>query len=309
MNTIQINSYGSISNLEVDEIEKPNFNQDQVLIKVQASAVNPIDTKIRAGYLASAMPREFPIRFGWEAAGTIEVVGENIKNLQIGDEVYTMINMMQGGAQAEYVAVNANEVALKPSSLSFVQAAAVPMAATAAYTALSFADEVNIEQRILIHGAAGGVGTFAVQIAKKRGFYVIGTATGDGIDLIKSLGADEVIDYLTTDFSDVTKRVDVVLDLVGGETQLKSYPLIKNRGLLLTTIQLLLSQEETEQLGIRAEFVFTLPNTSILTQVAREIDEGMMKTQNPTTLPFNEVQKAHEMIENRTAKGKIVLVF
>lgn len=309
MNTIQINAYGSISNLQIAEVEKPKINHNQVLIKVKASAVNPIDTKIRAGYLSSTMPREFPIKLGWEAAGIIETVGENVTHLKVGDEVYTMINMAEGGAQAEYVAVNADEVALKPLSLSFVEAAAVPMAATAAYTALSFVDEINTDQKILIHGAAGGVGAFAVQIAKKRGFYVIGTATGDGISLIKSLGADEIIDYATTDFADVIKRVDVVLDLVGGETQLKSYSLIKNKGLLLTTIQLLFSQEEIKQLDLRAEFVFTSPNADILAQVAKEIDQDILKIQKPTVLSFKEIQKAHEMIENRTAKGKIVLTF
>ncbi|GAA4161091.1 NADP-dependent oxidoreductase [Chryseobacterium ginsenosidimutans] len=309
MNTVQINEYGSISNLQIAEAEKPKFSHHQVLIKVEASAVNPIDTKIRAGYLAGALPRLFPIRLGWEAAGKIEAIGENVKELQIGDEVYTMINMAQGGAQAEYVAVNANEVVLKPLSLSFIQAAAVPMAATTAYTALNLTDEVNIGQRILIHGAAGGVGTFAVQIAKRRGFHVIGTATGDGIDLVKSLGADEVIDYATTDFSEVIKKVDVVLDLVGGETQLKSFSLLKSKGLIITTLQLLLSPKKIEELGIRAQSIFTLPDLCSLTRAAREIDKGILKVQNPITLPFSEVQKAHDMIENRTAKGKIVLVF
>jgi NADPH:quinone reductase-like Zn-dependent oxidoreductase len=309
MNTIQISEYGPVSNLQIAEVEKPKFSHNQVLIKVEASAVNPIDTKIRAGYLAGAMPRPFPIRFGWEAAGKVEAIGENVQHLQVGDEVYTMINMAQGGAQAEYVAVNANEVVVKPLSLSFEQAAAVPMAATTAFTALSLTDEVNIGQRILIHGAAGSVGSLAVQIAKRRGFYVIGTATGDGIDLIKSLGVDEVIDYVTTDFSKVIKKVDVVLDLVGGDTQLKSFSMIRNKGLLITTLQLLLSPNKIEELGIRTQSIFTLPDLCSLTHAAKEIDKGILKVQNPIVLPFNEIQKAHEMIENRTAKGKIVLVF
>ena len=309
MNALQINKYGPVSVLQIVEVEKPTIDENQVLIKVKAAAVNPIDTKIRAGYLADTTPRPFPIRLGWETAGCIEAVGENVTDLKIGDEVYTMINMVQGGGQAEYAAVDAKETALKPASLSFDQAAAVPMAATAAYTALSFTSEINTGQRILIHRAAGAVGAFAVQIAKKRGFYVIGTAAGEGIDLIKSLDADEVIDYTTTDFTNVVKKVDVVLDLVGGETQLNSISLLKNGGTLITTVQLLLSPEKIEELGIRAQFVFTLSDKNILTQVTREIDNGILKAQNPILLPFSEAQKAHEMLETRTAKGKIVLVF
>lgn len=305
MKALQINEYGGVSTLQTVAIEKPSFGTNQVLIKIRASAVNPVDAKIRAGYLAQIMPKTFPLILGWEASGIIEAIGSDVENLKIGDEVYTMPNMGQGGTYAEYVAVNANEVALKPKTISHLQAAAVPMGASTAYTCIIKVAAIHSGQKILIHGAAGAVGYFAVQMAKLNGAYVIGTATGEGIDLLKSIGADEVIDYATTDFATIVKDVDVVLDLVGGEAQTKSFAVLKKNGLLLSTVTPP-SPEKATEFGVNAQFVFTQPDAAMLTQLAHWIDEGKLKTQQPTVLSLDQAQQAHEMIENRTAKRKLV---
>jgi len=305
MKAIQIRQYGDFSNLQEVEIEKPGIQENQVLIKISASAVNPIDIKLRTGFLAAVMPKNLPFTLGWEAAGTITEVGSDVSGFKVGDEVYTMPNFMQGGTYAEYVAVNATEIALKPRTLSFLQAATVPMVAGAAYTSLMTIAQISQGQKVLIHGAAGAVGSFAVQLAKSKGAYVIGTAQGAGIDLIKSLGADEVVDYTKVDFANSVSDLDVVLDLVGGETLAKSYGLVKKGGIVVSAV-MPTSQEQTNILGIRGVMAQTPPDGKMFSAIATLIDGGKLKVQEPVVYSLAEAQKAHQAIENRTAKGKIV---
>jgi len=305
MKVIEIQNYGDSSTLKKVETVKPTIGNEQVLIKIKASSINPVDIKIRMGYLAGMLPKTFPIVLGWEASGIIEEVGSQVKDLTIGDEVYTMPNFMQGGTYAEYVAVNSNEVALKPTTISFAKASTVPMVAGAAYTSLIKVAQVSSGQKILIHGAAGAVGSYAVQMAKEKGLYVIGTATGTGIEFLKNLGADEVIDYTTTDFLKAINDLDVVLDLVGGETLEKSYNLLKKGGILISTV-MPPSADKAIELGIRVAMTNTAPDVAMLNEIAKLIDAGKLKVQEPILSTLDNAQTDHQLLENRTAKGKIV---
>ena len=306
MRAVQINQYEAAAFLKVEEIAIPTLQNNQVLVAVQYSGVNPADSKIRSGAMQQGLPKQFPFTLGWELAGIVEQVGASVTKFTKGDAVYSMPNFQQGGSYAEFIVINENEVALKPKTISFIEAAAIPMVAGAAYTSLFKFGKIKAGQKILIHGAAGAVGSFAVQMAKSAGAYVIGTAKGDGITLLQSLGADEIIDYSTTDFSTTVNEVDMVLDLVGGETQMKSFGSIKKDGLLLSTV-MPPSNEKAAEAGITAAFVFTTPDQNMLEEIATMIDNGKLKITTPVVLPLADAKKAHEMMENRTAKGKVVL--
>ncbi|MEO6818479.1 MAG: NADP-dependent oxidoreductase [Ginsengibacter sp.] len=306
MRAIQIDQYGKADLLQIRDIPKPSFKTNEVLVGVQYSGVNPIDLKFRSGKMQQQISKTFPFIPGWELAGIVDKVGDSVKRFKVGDAVYSMPNSMQEGSYAEYISIDENEVAMKPETISFAQAAAIPMVAGAAYTSLVKVGKIKPGQKILIHGAAGAVGFFAVQIAKNEGAYVIGTASSEGVDLLQSLGVDEIIDYTKTDFTTVVKNVDIVLDLVGGETQLKSFDVIKKGGQLIS-ITMPPSQEKAEGAGINAVFVYTNPDYEMLEEISAMIDNGKLKVNTPMILPLDDAIKAHEMIEQRTAKTKIVL--
>lgn len=306
MRAIQIDKYGSADVLNIKDIPKPSLKDNEILVAVQYSGVNPIDLKFRSGFMQQGIPKTFPFIPGWELAGIVDQVGLSVTRIKKGDEVYSMPNFQQGGSYAEFISINENEVALKPESISFTQAAAIPMVAGAAYTCLVKVGKITAGQKILIHGAAGAVGYFAVQMAKNAGAYVIGTASGEGIHLLQTLGADEIIDYTKEDFTTLVKDADIVLDLVGGETQIKSFDIIKKGGQLISTT-MPPSKEKAALAGITATFVFTTPDHKMLEEISAMIDNGKLKANTPEILSLNEAKKAHEMIENKTVKGKIVL--
>lgn len=305
MKTIQLQQFGDASVLQMQEVEVPLLKDDQVLIKIKASSVNPIDIKIRKGFMKDALPKPFPIVLGWEAAGIIGAIGKNVTRLHIGDEVYTMPNFMQGGTYAQYVAVNENEVALKPSTISFEDAAALPMVAGAAYTALFKIANLKAGQKILIHGAAGSVGSLAVQMAKNIGAYVIGTASDEGINLLKKLKTDGIIDYTNTDFEKLVKDVDVVLDLVGGATQEKSFTVLKKGGLLLSTVSPP-SKDKATEYGVTAVFIFTKPDYKMLDEIALMADTGKLQPPIINLMRLDDAANAHTLLETGKIKGKII---
>jgi len=308
MRAIQIHQYGAADTLSLEDIATPNLQDHELLVAVRYSGVNPIDVKIRSGNMQGGLPKQFPFVPGWELAGIVEQVGASVTSFKPGDAVYSMPNFGQGGSYAAFVAINETEVAPKPETLTFAQAAAVPMVAGAAYTSLFKFGNLASGQRILIHGAAGAVGSFAVQMAKAAGAFVVGTATGEGIPQLLALGADDVIDYVNEDFatSEKAKGMDLVLDLVGGETLMRSFGLVKKGGLLLSTAMPLWPEKAAEA-GIRADFVFTSPDSVMFRKIATLIDTGKLKVNTPEVLPLADAKKAHEMIENRIAKGKMVL--
>src|SRR5579864_2585188 len=233
MKAVRIHTYGGPEVLRYEDAPRPVPAAGEVLIKIHAAAVNPVDWKVRAGHLKDMLKYQLPLIPGWDAAGVIEDVGAGVARLKHGDEVYTRPDIMRDGTYAEYIAVREAEVALKPKSLDHVHAAAIPLAALTAWQALFDAGGLSAGQRVLIHAAAGGVGSFAVQFAKWKGAHVIGTASARNAELVRSFGADQFIDYRSTRFDDVVKDADVVFDTVGGDTQERSWKVLKKGGILV----------------------------------------------------------------------------
>jgi NADPH:quinone reductase-like Zn-dependent oxidoreductase len=216
MQAAYIKQYGDVENLMVGDVPKPSISSSQVLIKVKAAGVNPVDFHIRNGMLEDSGTHELPLVLGWDAAGIVSEVGQHVTDFKLGDEVYVYSPLTEQGAHAEYLAVDANVVADKPASLSFIQSAALPLAALTALQALTTHGELQKGQLVLIHNASGGVGSFAVQIAKHLGAYVIATGSQAKKGFIMGLGADEFIDYKQDDFEQHVSNIDLVFAAVGG---------------------------------------------------------------------------------------------
>jgi NADPH:quinone reductase-like Zn-dependent oxidoreductase len=248
----------------------------------------------------------FPLILGTDVSGVVEAVGEGVTDVSAGDVVYTRAGIYRDGAHAEYVLALAADVVAKPESLDHVHAAALPHVTLTAWQGLIEFADLSAGQTVLIHAAAGGVGHVAVQLAKWRGAKVIGTASVN-LPFLEELGVDEAIDYSTTPFEDVVKDVDVVLDLLGGETQQRSWKVLKPGGILLSTVQPP-SQEIAQAHGVRQRMIGTAPPVrKVLTEAARMVSEGQLKPFVSAVLPLNDIRKAHEMIEARHTRGKIVL--
>jgi NADPH:quinone reductase-like Zn-dependent oxidoreductase len=304
MNAVRIHEVGGPEVLRYEEVPRPTLGEGEVLIRVVAAAVNPLDWKVRAGYIALWPPYTFPMILGFDVAGVVETVGAGISQFAAGDEVYGFAAF---GCHAEYVAAPADDVAHKPQALDYLQAAAMPCAALTAWQALFDAAHLEAGQTVLIHGAAGGVGTFAVQLAKWRGAQVIGTASGHNLAFLRQLGADEVIDYTTTRFEAVARGIDVVLDTVGGETQQRSWSILKPGGILISIVERP-SPELSAAHGVRSDVnQLQGPMGAPLAELARLVDAGRLKPIISTVLPLHEARQAHVLSESRHTRGKIVL--
>ncbi len=307
MNAVRIHTYGGRDVLTYEEAPRPLPAKDEVLIHVHASTVNPFDWAVRAGYLTGWYNHTFPLILGLDVSGTIEEIGAEVTNFAPGDAVYARTDPSRNGAYAEYVAVHASDVAAKPQSLDYIQAAALPQVALTAWRALIDGANLAKGQTVLIHGAAGGVGSLAVQLAKWLGAYVIGTASDQNLDFLRELGADEVIDYVSTPFEDHAHNVDVVFDTIGGETQQRSWEVLKPGGILLSVVQPP-SEETATTYGVRQQFIAASPPAaSVLTKIAELVDAGHIKPVISHSLPLEEIQRAHELSESRHTRGKIIL--
>jgi NADPH:quinone reductase-like Zn-dependent oxidoreductase len=293
--------------LKVEEAPRPTAGENEVVVRVHAASINPIDCAIRAGYVQGWFNHTLPLILGGDAAGKVEAVGPGVAGFKPGDAVYTRANLNRDGTYAEYVAVNADELAHKPASLNYQQAAAVPHAFLTAWQAMINTANVGPGQTVLIHAAAGGVGHIAVQLAKWRGARVIGTASANNIGFLKQIGADQVVDYTTTPFETVVKGVDVVLDSVGGDTLDRSYAVLKPGGLLMSIVQPP-SPEKAASYGVRIEFVTASSQVrQLLDEATRLIESQVIKPQVSHLLPLQEIRQAHAMSETHHTRGKIVL--
>ena len=237
---------------------------------------------------------------------THRLLHSGVTRFQIGDEVYSRPDIARDGAYATYIVVRESEVALKPRSVDHVHAAAIPLAALTAWQALFDVAGLSAGQKVLIHAAAGGVGSFAVQLAKWKGAHVIGTASQRNQSLLRELGVDEPIDYQNTHFDDVVHDVDAVLDTVGGDTQHRSWRVLKKGGILVSILSPP-SEEEAAKHGARTGYVFVQPNSAQLTEIAKLVDAGKVKPVVETILPLADARKAQELSQTRHARGKIVL--
>jgi NADPH:quinone reductase-like Zn-dependent oxidoreductase len=299
MRVITQKTVGDASVLEVAEVAKPVPGPGQVLVKVGAAGVNPVDTYIRAG----AFPAlgEPPFTLGWDIAGTVKS-GEGF---EAGDEVYGMLPFPgTGGGYAEYVVANASDLAPRPSNLTVEEAGAVPLVALTAWQALVGRAGLAAGQRVLIHAAAGGVGHVAVQLAKARGAYVIGTASAAKHDFVRSLGADEVIDYRNEDFTSI-EQVDVVFDLIGGDYAERSAKVLKPGGVLVSIIpgNPGFDVDRAVDLGIRFELI-----GSVVASGAELAALPQLRVQLDHVVPLADIAKAHELVESKRTTGKVVLV-
>ncbi|MEU9130626.1 NADP-dependent oxidoreductase [Kitasatospora sp. NPDC048540] len=304
MRAVVVEQWGGPETLVEREVERPVPGLNEVLVRVHAAGVNPVDWKTRAsGALVEwgAVPA-----VGWDVSGTVEAVGPGVGLFRPGDEVFGMpLFPRQAGAYAEFVVAPARHLARKPAGLTHTEAAALPLAALTAWQALVDTANVRPGERVLIHAAAGGVGHLAVQIAKARGAYVIGTASAGKHDLVRELGADEVIDYRAVRFEDVVSDVDVVLDGIGGETAERSLKVLRPGGRLIT----LPGPDDVPAAadGVRAVWVLVEPDHLGLREIGALVERGELKPVVGAVVPLVEAAKAHELGEQGSVTGKIVL--
>jgi NADPH:quinone reductase-like Zn-dependent oxidoreductase len=306
MKAVRIHGYGGLDALSYEDAPRPTAGDGEVLIKVHNTSVNPFDAALRAGYLSGYFQPAFPLTLGTDVAGVVEAVGPGVTTFKPGDSVYARAGVTRDGAYAEYVVAPASDVAPKPKSTDFIHSAAIPHVILTAWQALIEAAKLSKGQTVLVHGAAGGVGHMATQLARSRGAKVIGTASKN-IDFLRQLGVDQIIDYTKTKFEDVVRDVDVVLDTVGGDTQQRSWSVLKPGGMLVSTIQPP-SEETATAHGVRQHMVVSNPPIGpTLTEVARMVDAGTIKPEVSQVLPLKDIRRAHELIETRHTRGKIVL--
>ena len=301
MKAIVIHSSGGPEVLKYEDAPRPQPKDDEVLIRVMAAAVNPVDVFIREG-----RSNQFPLIPGMDVAGVVEQVGNKVTKFKRGDAIYAYLSFEEQGGYAEFAVTKQDHAALKPKSIDFEQAAAVPLAATTAWQALVDKAGLSTGQTVLIHGGSGGVGTFAVQIAKARGAKVIATASTANQDLLKELGVDQPIDYTTTKFEDVGKDVDVVLNAVRGDTLARSYGVVKKGGIIVS-ITGQPDPVELEKHGIRGTGFSAHPDAKVLEELAKLINAGKITPIVSAVMPLVDVAKAHQQIATHHTRGKIVL--
>ncbi|MDB6167619.1 MAG: oxidoreductase [Verrucomicrobia bacterium] len=304
MKAVRIHSFGGPDVLQVEDIPKPKPREGEVLIRVHAASVNPVDYKIRSHEFALPGMKP-PLVLGRDVSGVVEGVGRGVTRVKMGDEVYALLDPDHGG-YAEYTIAKENGVALKPSTLDHIHAAAVPLAAITAWQGLFDHGKLKAGERVLIHGAGGGVGHFAVQFARERDAYVIATGRAEDRDLLEGLGADEIFDT-TERFEAQLRDIDLVLDLVAGETQQRSWSVLKKGGRLVSTLKpptaAEASRHQAQAIGFMAE-----PNRDELAEIARLIDDGKVKVVVRQVMPLADARHAHEYMEREHVLGKVVLV-
>ena len=313
MKAIAINEYGDLPVMKLMDLPKPSIQSHEILVKIKAAGVNPVDFKIRKGLLKGRLPEEFPITLGWDGAGVVEAIGNAIKNFKIGDEVffYGRKDVMHGGSYAEYISLEQKHLAKKPKNMSFEETAVIPLAALTAYQALFENIKLQKNETILIHAGAGGVGGYAIQMAKKAGAYVITTASQEKEKYVRSLGADEVIFYDKTDFVEAIaarhpEGIEAVFDTVGGETQIKSIDVLKKGGRLVSLLAV--NEDAFRGKEIAVMYMFVRPDNAHLEEIKQWVEEGHLKVQLTKTFPLEEAKEAHRLIEEGHMLGKIALL-
>lgn len=313
---MRIHQYGGPEVMQAEEMEKPHPALDEILVKLYASGINPVDWFIRQGAvepLKAMMP--LPLILGWDAAGVVEEVGSGVTAFKKGDAVYGVPNFPgAGGSYAEYCAAKAVQFALKPTSIGFIEAAAVPLAALTGWTGMFAHGKLQAGQRILIQGASGSVGSLAVQFAKAKGAYVIGTASTANVDYVKGLGADEVIDYKTQKFEDLVKDVDVVLEaslVRDNKERVKALGVLKEGGVFVSVNTDFAFDDEFNKAlaakNVKGEMAPNQPNGEWLKEIAQLIDAGKVQVLVSKTFPLEEVCQAHREGERGHGRGKLVL--
>lgn len=300
MKAIRLHDYGNPESLVMEEVPVPEIKENEVLIKVHAASVNPIDWKKGSGSMKEIFPVHFPWIPGEDFAGTVAAVGKEVNDFKIGDEVYG--DTGHGGAYAEYVAVKPGIIARKPAHLSFVEAASVPVVAETAWQGLFKYAQLEKGQTVLIHGGAGAVGAYAVQFAHHIGAKVIVTASATDAEFLKSIGAGQVLDYKTTRFETELSNVDVVFDLVGGDNQLRSFQVMKPGGILVASTQPI-NEEAAARYGVRGVFMDMKPSTAGLNRITELLDTSEVRTSIANIYPLEQATAGWNDIASRHPKS------
>ena len=306
MKAVVIHEYGDPEVLKYEDVPRPEPKDDQLLIRVIAAGVNPVDAMIRSGMFDREGTRAFPIILGGDVAGVVEKVGSKITKFKAGDPVFAYVSLDNSGGYAQYALVTEREAAPKRKSLTYVEAAAVPIAGMTAWQALVDTAKLSAGQTVLIHGGSGGVGSFVIQIAKARGAKVIATASTANQEFLKQLGADVAIDYTKQRFEDVAKDVDVVLDSIGRDTLARSYGVVKKGGIIVSLVARP-KQDELQKHGIRGTALNVESTSEQLAEIGELIDARKIKVIVSQTFPLSEAMKAQEQVATGHTRGKIVL--
>lgn len=313
MKAIILEQYGEADVLKLADLPDPHAGPGEVRIRIRAAGVNPVDFKIRKGYLKDRIPNQFPLIPGWDAAGVIDETGEGVTSLKAGDEVFAYCRkpVIQFGTYAEFVVVPETFVARKPARASFEQGASIPLAALTAWQSLFDAANLREGQTALIHAGAGGVGGFAIQLARDVGARVIATGSARNHAFMRSLGAHEVIDYTSVDFRDAVRRqcpdgVDVAFDTVGGEVQVASAEVVRPGGTLVSILAYA-DEAALQRRGIQTRYVFVSPNREQLGELAARFDAGRLTTHLAGVFPLAQAAAAHRQMETGHTAGKLVL--
>ncbi|EEL33587.1 MULTISPECIES: NADP-dependent oxidoreductase [Bacillus cereus group] len=329
MKAMIIDRYGKVP-MRMTEVPTPEINEYEVLAEIHAASINPIDFKIRDGKVKMLLKYEMPLILGNDFSGVIVKIGAKVTNFKVGDEIYARPRKNKIGTFAEYIAIHEDDIALKPNNLSFEEAASIPLVGLTSYQALHDIMQLQKGQKILIHAGSGGVGTFAIQLAKIMGATVTTTASEAGANLVTSLGADEIINYKTEKFEDVLKNYDAVFDTIGGATLEKSFNIIKSGGNIVSvsgmpnahfgkefgsgffkTLLFSLASKKLTALekkhNAQYSFLFMKPSGDQLRTIANYIEAGQIKPVIDRVFPFEDAQKAMEYSESGRAKGKIIV--
>ncbi|MCB4336591.1 NADP-dependent oxidoreductase [Bacillus cereus] len=329
MKAMIIDKYGRVP-MRMAEVPTPEINEYEVLAEIHAASINPIDFKIRDGKVKMLLKYEMPLILGNDFSGVIVKVGAKVTNFKVGDEIYARPRKNKIGTFAEYIAIHEDDIALKPKNLSFEEAASIPLVGLTSYQALHDIMQLQKGQKILIHAGSGGVGTFAIQLAKIMGAIVTTTASEAGANLVTSLGADEIINYKTEKFEDILKNYDAVFDTIGGATLEKSFNIIKSGGNIVSvsgmpnarfgkefgsgffkTLLFSLASKKLTALekkhNAQYSFLFMKPSGDQLRTIANYIEAGQIKPVIDRVFPFEDAQKAMEYSESGRAKGKIIV--
>lgn len=311
MKAVVINQYGSKEELVEQEVNKPSAEANQVVVKLEATSINPIDWKLREGYLKDMFDWEFPIILGWDVAGVITEIGLNVTKWKVGDRVFSRPETTRFGTYAEYTAVDEQLLAKLPDSISYEEAAAVPLAGLTAWQALFTHGDLKEGETVLIHAGAGGVGIYAIQLAKYAGAHVATTASEKNHELLYSLGADQVIDYKKENFEEILKDIDLVFDTMGGEVAENSYKVLKpNIGRLITIVGEP-NHDMAKSHNVSAKGIWLQPDGDQLQRMANLMEQKKIKSIVGATFPFSRqgIYDAHALSETHHAVGKIVITF
>lgn len=308
MKAVQINQHGGSEVVEIKDVSEPFAKPGQILVEVHAASINPFDSKIRSGIYKDSMPLEFPYTPGGDFSGIVKGLGDDVSEFNIGDEVFGSAQVLSGGsgAFAQFASANVKNTANKPKKIDFVGAASLPLVGSSAVQALEEHIKLKGNQKILIHGGAGGIGSIAIQLAKYLGAYVATTISTNDMEFAKSLGADEVIDYKSQDFTEIIKDFDAVFDTVGGETTDKSFKVLKKGGVLVSMVGTP-NEKLAKQHRVTAIGQSTHTDREHLSRLAELVDLGVIKPQVDKVFPLEQSKEAFNHLEKDSPRGKVVL--